>query len=220
LATVAKGILMIWMAGVLWGALRYAPPARGLGETARVIFFHVPVAWISVLAFCTSLYHSVMVLRTGREENDIGAEASARLGLWFCVLATISGALFAKSAWNMYWNWDPRETSIVVLLMIYMAYFGLRSALPDPDRRKRLAAVYAILAFFIMLFLVFVVPRMYMSLHPDTVINWKMENKIADSTIRLVLFASVIGFTGIYAWMYNLSVRIERLVRRKEGADV
>ncbi len=207
------------MTGVLWGAFFYAPPARGLGDSARVIFFHVPAAWIAVLAFCMSLWHSIIVLRSGNRMSDIKAEVAARMGLVFCVFATVTGAIFAKSAWNSYWNWDPRETSIVVLLLVYMAYFGLRSAIDDPDKRARLAAVYAILAFCVMPFLVFVLPRITISLHPDPLINSEGQQNI-DQKMRIVLFAAIAGFTGLYAWMYNLTVRIERLVRKKEGEDV
>ena len=220
MALAGKIILMIWMVMVLWGALRFAPPANILGETARVIYFHVPVAWVSVLAFCVSLYHSVQVLRNRNPMNDIGAEVSARMGLWFCVLATVTGAIFAKAAWGMYWNWDPRETSIVVLLLIYMAYFGLRSSMTDPDRRMRVSAVYAILAFCVMPFLVFVAPRIYFSLHPDTVINFEGESKLLDAQMKMVLKAATLGFTGIYIWIYNLAVRTERLAREREGYDV
>ncbi|HOX28203.1 MAG TPA: cytochrome c biogenesis protein [bacterium] len=207
------------MSGVLCGAIWFTPPAKVLGETARVIYFHVPVAWISALAFSMSLWQSVQYLRTNNPEHDIRAEVSARLGLWFCVLATITGAVFAKAAWNMYWNWDPREVSITILLLVYMAYFGLRSAVSDPETRMRLAAVYDILASFAMPFLFFVVPRIYSSLHPDTVINSRGSNKILDHRMLLVFFAALIGFTLTYFWIYVLSIRVERLVRAREESD-
>ncbi|HOC91420.1 MAG TPA: cytochrome c biogenesis protein [bacterium] len=209
-----------FMAWTLYGALVVTPPAHVLGETARIIYFHVPVAWVAVLAFTMSLWNSVVVLRRHSYEADMKAEVSARMGLWFCVLATISGAFFAKSAWNMYWNWDPRQVSITVLLLVYMAYFGLRSATPDFDRRIRLAAVYAILAFAVMPFLVFVIPRVYMSLHPDTIINADGQGKLLDDKMRLVFWCAAAGYTFLYLKLYNLSVRVERIARRKEGWDV
>lgn len=219
MTNVLKGIILLWMPAVLWAAFYYAPPAKGLGETARVIFFHVPAAWIAVFAFCMSLWHSVAVLRGGGQTSDVKADVAARLGLVFSVLATVTGAIFAKSAWNSYWNWDPRETSIVVLVLVYMAYFGLRSAIDDPDRRSRLSAVYAILAFCVMPFLVFVLPRITVSLHPDPLINSTGQQNIEEK-MRLVLFASIAGFTGLFAWIYDITVRIERMARKKEGADV
>lgn len=210
------------MAAVFAGALWFAPPAEILGETGRIIYFHVPVAWVSVLAFCMSLWFSVKVLRARNSaaDSDAKAEITARIGLWFCVLATVTGAIFAKAAWNMYWNWDPREISSAILLMVYMAYFGLRASIPDPGRRMRLAAVYAILAFIVMPFLVFVVPRAYMSLHPDTLINTDGVNKLGDPRMKLVFFSSLAGFTFVYFQLYNLSLRVERLVRGKEGWNV
>lgn len=217
---VAGVIMFLYMAAVIYGAFVYAPAAEGLGETSRIFFFHVPIAWTAMLAFLTSLVNSVLVLKNHKIDNDIKAEAAARIGLWYTVLATITGAMWAKAAWNMYWNWDPREISIVVLLMIYMAYFGLRSAITDHDKRMRLSAVYAILAAVMSVFLVFVVPRVYMSLHPDTIINKHASSQIGDKRILQVFLASLAGFTALYFWLYSLAVRVERLVKKKEGFDV
>ncbi|HOO55977.1 MAG TPA: cytochrome c biogenesis protein CcsA [bacterium] len=220
LAYIGLLISFLWMAGVLAGAFYFSPSAEILGETSRIIYFHVPVAWICVLAFCMSFWFSISYLRTRRAELDVNAEVTARLGLWFCILATITGAVFAKSAWGMYWNWDPREVSITVILLVYMAYFGLRSSVPDPERRMKLSAVYSIMAFVLMPFLIFVVPWIYSSLHPDTIINVQGENKLLDGRMRMVFFFSLAGFTFVYLWMYRISARIEKLVRRKEGWNV
>ena len=86
----------------------------------------------------------------------------------FCLLATISGAVFAQVVWGVFWNWDPRQTSILVLLLIYAAYFALRSAIDDHERRRRFAAVYNLFAAVTMPFLLFVAPRVAGStLHPN-----------------------------------------------------
>jgi heme exporter protein C len=86
----------------------------------------------------------------------------------FSILATVSGSIFAKLVWGSFWNWDPRETSILILLLIYGAYFALRSAIDDSERRQQLAAVYALFAFVTAPLLTFVVPRLYEnSLHPN-----------------------------------------------------
>src|SRR5262249_21020265 len=86
----------------------------------------------------------------------------------FCILATTTGAIFAQIVWGVFWNWDPRETSILVLLLIYAAYFALRSAIDDVDRKRRLAAVYNLFAAVTMPFLLFVAPRVAEStLHPN-----------------------------------------------------
>ena len=126
----------------------------------RILVFHVPMSWVATLAFLVSTYHSIRVLRNGGPEHDRRAAASAELGLTFGILATITGAVWAKFEWGSYWNWDPRETSILILLLIYGAYFALRSAVGSEESRARLSAVYAILAFLTVPFLVFIVPRM------------------------------------------------------------
>ena len=84
----------------------------------------------------------------------------------------------------MYWNWDPRQTSIFILLIIYGAYFLLRSAVEDEERRARMASVYSILAFISVPFLVFIIPRIYMSLHPDPLIN--VEGQLASLMYLLI----------------------------------
>jgi heme exporter protein C len=100
--------------------------------------------------------------------DDVGAVAAAEAGFMFCVLATVTGAIFAQIVWGTFWNWDPRETSILVLLLIYAAYFALRSALDDEQRRRRLAAAYNLFAAVTMPFLLFVAPRVAdSSLHPN-----------------------------------------------------
>jgi heme exporter protein C len=116
--------------------------------------------------------------------------------------------------WNAYWNWDPRQTSITILLLIYAAYLALRAAIDDPERRASLSAVYAILAFVTVPFLVFVVPRIYWSLHPDTIINTRGENEF-DARYTQVLMASLAGFTGLYVWLYTIGCRIEAIRQRR-----
>src|SRR5205823_6457108 len=81
------------------------------------------------------------------------------------------GAIFSKGMWGAYWNWDPRQTSIFFLLLVYAAYLTLRGAVDDPARRARLAAVYGLFAAAVTPLLVFVVPRIFFSLHPDPIVN-------------------------------------------------
>ena len=136
---VAKWFLGLGMAAICWGAFLYARPAQSfVGESSRIVFFHVPQAWVSTLAFFVAAWYSWRYLKTRRIEDDEAASAAARLGFLFCVLATVTGSIFARVMWNSYWNWDPRETSIVLLLLVYGAYLGLRGALEDPERRATL----------------------------------------------------------------------------------
>ncbi len=191
------------------------PLIPGLEEKARIIFFHVPAAWLSVMAFFTSMVYGILYLRRRDMLDDIKSSAAAGLGLLFCILATITGAVWAKFNWGSFWNWDPRETSIFVLLLIYGAYFSLRAAVEVEEKRAVLSSVYSIIAAVTVPFFVFVMPRIMTGLHPGAkgdpdgagpVIEFKMS-----PNMRVIFFASLFGFTLLYIWMFTLRVRAARL---------
>jgi heme exporter protein C len=164
----AKILLGFWMAGVVVAMFLIVPQYVGLGEAGRIIIMHVPTAWVTSVAFAVSAVYSALYLWRRRPEHDAGAVAAAEVGFLFCILATVTGSIFAQVVWGVFWNWDPRETSIVVLLLIYAAYFALRSAIDDADRRRRLSAAYNLCAAVTMPFLLFVAPRVAEStLHPN-----------------------------------------------------
>ncbi|MCG6964854.1 MAG: cytochrome c biogenesis protein CcsA [Acidobacteria bacterium] len=216
LGTVLRWGLFAWMSLVIWAAFFYAPAAAGFqGQSSRIVFFHVPTAWVATLAFLVSCIASIRYLRSRDPKEDIRASAASALGLTFAILATVTGSIFARIMWGSYWNWDPRETSITFLLLIYAAYFALRAAIADPERRATMSAVYAILAFVTVPFLVFVVPRIYWSLHPDTIINTQGRIKM-DSRMFQVLMGSLFGFTGLFSWLYSLECRVEGIRRRRQ----
>lgn len=186
------------------------PVIPGLEEKARIMFFHVPTAWLSVLAFISSMIYAIRYLRKKDLDDDLKSASAAGLGFVFCVLATVTGAIWAKFSWGTYWNWDPRQTSIFVLLLIYGAYFALRSAVDVEEKRATLAAAYAIIAAVTMPFFMFVMPRILASLHPEPLLN--TQGKVhMNSTMLTVFLASLAGFTGLYFWMWQLHVRIRRL---------
>lgn len=205
-------LLGLWMAAVIIASFLYVPPAVGLGDLGRIIVYHVPAAWVAVLAYLMAMVNSIAYLREGDIRFDRQAQVNAELGTVFCLLATVTGAIWANASWGMYWNWDPRQTSIAVLLLVYAAYFALRSAVSDTDRRARLSAVYAILAFLTVPFLVFVAPRVYASLHPDFIGRRWMQ---VDARLLQVFLASLAGFTGLYAWIYRIQVRLDTLLHHQ-----
>lgn len=206
-----KIALLIWMCAVIASAFLLPPPQSGLGEVSRIFFFHVPVAWVAVLAFFLSFIFSILHLKSRNLDHDAKASCASRLGLLFVILATISGSIFAKSTWGSFWNWDPRETSIFILLLIYGAYFALRSAVDSQERRAALSSVYAVMAFIAVPFLVFVVPRIYQSLHPtDSVIDVKFQLQMSPP-ILITFLASLLGFTFLFLWMFKLERRIDMI---------
>jgi heme exporter protein C len=166
--TTLKALLTLWMLGVVVAMFLLVPEYEGLGNTGRIVMMHVPTAWLSTLAFAVAAWYSLRYLRRRRADHDDRALAATEIGFLFTILATVTGSMFAKVVWGTWWNWEPRETSILILLLIYGAYFALRSAIEDVERRRQLAAVYALFAFVTAPLLTYVVPRLYDStLHPN-----------------------------------------------------
>ncbi|HFE64134.1 MAG TPA: hypothetical protein ENK14_06935, partial [Caldithrix sp.] len=144
----------------------------------------------------------------------INSVSSAQLGFIFSIVATVTGSIWAKMEWHSFWNWDPRETSILILLLIYAAYFSLRSAIENEEQRARLSAVYSIIAFVTVPFLVFVVPRVIDTLHPQNPVFETEADKKMTPSIRLVFFTSIVAFSMIYAWILNLKISLEKISRQ------
>ena len=182
----------------------------GLEQNAKIIFFHVPTAWLTVIAFLMSTVFCIQYLRKKNLDDDAKSYAAAQLGMIFCILATVTGAVWAKFAWGSFGSWDPRQTSIFALLLIYGAWFALRSAIESEDKRATLSAVYSIIAFLTVPFFIFIMPRIMTGLHPgsadDTnagpIVDFKM-----NFSMQLIFFLSMIGFTILYFWMWNLGYK-------------
>lgn len=186
------------------------PLIMGLEQNAKIIFFHVPTAWLTVIAFLMSTIFSIQYLRNKNLDYDAKSYAAAQLGMVFCILATVTGSVWSKFAWGSFWSWDPRQTSIFALLLIYGAWFALRSAIESEDKKATLSAVYAIIAFITVPFFIFIMPRIMTGLHPgsadDTnagpIVDFKM-----NSSMQLIFFLSMIGFTMLYFWMWKLGYK-------------
>jgi len=208
-------LLFLWIAAAMSVGLGMAPLVPVLEETTRVVYFHIPSAWVTVVALGWSMLHSILYLWKRDLRHDDHAAAAAELGLLFCIGATVTGALWAKAMWGAYWNWDPRETSIFFILLLYSAYLALRGSIEGDEKRARLSAIYSVVAFVAVPFLVFVVPRMYETLHPDPIIN-KTGKIQMDALIKWCFFAMLIGFTGLFFWLQDLRVRVARLERTRQ----
>ena len=208
--------LFLYMSIVTVAAFLYAPMAKKLYEQTRIIYWHIPVAWVTVVAFLVCGWQSVRYLMTRDLADDARAASAATLGVLFCALATVTGAIFSKGMWGAYWNWDPRQTSIFFLLLIYAAYLTLRSATPEPARRARLSAVYGLFAAAITPLLIFVVPRLFFTLHPDPIVNTSGKLEMHPRMFQ-VFMASLVGFTVLFFWVYSLDVRVRLAAMRAEG---
>jgi heme exporter protein C len=217
--TLLAWLLWLWIALVIWAAFFYAPGAAAgfqVPTSYRILFFHVPMAWASFAGFIGAAVWSILYLRKRNPRHDLAAAAAIQVGLLFGVLATVTGAVWARIEWGMYWNWDPRQTSLLVSLLFYGAYLALRGAIDDPEKRARLSAAYAILGLVVTPFLYWIVPRITFSLHPEPVVNAEGKS-LMSSDIKLVLYASGVGFTALFFWMHNLQTRILALAERKSA---
>jgi heme exporter protein C len=222
MARTGKLLSAVLMTAAILLAFTYAPTATRPNFATqsaepwpefRIFFFHVPAAWVAVLAFGVAMVAGILHLRSGDVKKDDVALASSELGFLFCFTALVSGMIWARKEWGAFWNWDPRQNSVLILLLIYGAYFTLRSAVSDPGKRRRYAAVYSIFAFVTVPILVFVLPRIMETLHPSPIIQTDEQSGVMDSRMRHVFFLFLIAFTGCYLWMLSLRVRVERLNR-------
>lgn len=200
------------------------PHIPALGEKARIIFFHVPAAWTGFFAYIVTMLYSILYLRRKKDEYDIIALSSASIGTLFTALAYASGAVWAKFNWGHFFNWDSRELSVLLLLAIYAAYFVLRSNVKG-NMRKRVSATYAVVAAVAAVFLIFIVPRITISLHPGSRDDVNIgpilspEQDALDLTKAMVFSIMLAGFTLFFTWMLNVVARYNRYRYHQLGSE-
>ena len=215
-ALTALSALGILIAAYL--ALVGAPNAVGLTKdetfAQRIIYFHVPCAWLSMLAFGVTMIASIGYLASSRRRWDSLAVSSAELGLVFTLAATASGSVWAKPAWNVWWTWDPRLTTYTIVFLLFVAYFMLRSAMEDPARRARFSAVYGIFAF-LSVPITFMSIRWWRTIHP--VLIDPNEGFGLGPGMKTAFFISLGVFTLLYAVLLIHRYRLEQL---REKVDV
>lgn len=200
----------------------YAPVERTMGNVQRLFYFHVGSAWVGALAFFVALLCGVMYLRKPEKKWDTRALAAVEIGIVFLSMAIVSGSVWGKPAWNTWWLWSPRLTMVTIAWLTYAAYFMLRGAIDDEEKRGRFAAVYVIVSF-VTVILTYVSIRILRDIHP-VVFGGTLETAQGASeglqefsgvdSLRMVvtLNASVIAFTLIFAaWMAN-RIRLQRLM--------
>ena len=211
--------LLILFSWVIVGTWLFEPPMSGTSniEIYRIFYFHVPLAIVTFIAYGFAMYQGLLYLKKKELIYDQKSATAALLGTIFCVLAVISGSVFARFAWGSFWNWDPRETSIVVLLLIYLAYFSLRAAVPDLSRKANLSAVYSVLGFLSAVFTIFIWPRITPGLHPGAPGDSTSGAFIQMSgTTWMVFGPSLLAFLILFGWMYTLSLRVYRLGNKED----
>jgi heme exporter protein C len=187
-----------------------------LEETIRNLFYHVPMWFAMMLLLLISVVYSILYLaKPEMEHYDVQATSFASVGVLFGVVGIATGALWAKHTWGAYWSFDVKQNTSAVALLIYLAYFVLRSSFDDMDKRARVAAIYNIFAFATLIPLLYIVPRMVDSLHPGMGGNPAFSKLDLDDTMRMVFYPAVFGWMLLGIWMANLGGRVERLMRIK-----
>jgi heme exporter protein C len=210
------------LVGLILMIFFFSPVERTMGNVYRILYFHVGVAWVGGVTLLVALIAGILYLRGRNPRWDTISMASVEIGLAFVTMTIVSGSVWARPAWNTWWIWDVRLTSITVLWLVYAAYFMLRGAVEDDEKRRRFAAVYAIAAFVTVL-MTYLSIRFLRSIHPVVIggvtesaqgltegesefaagVAWKMGVTMTVSTI---------SFTLVYvSWLLN-RIRLQHMV--------
>ena len=210
--TLLNAITALAVLVALYLALIRAPAPANVDTEAqryaqRIIYFHIPHAWVGFLAFLVTLVGSVLYLWRGERRWDILASSSVEVGVAFMTAVIITGSIWAKPAWNTWWTWDPRLTTSTITWLIYLSYLMLRSALDDPARRARFAAVYGVVGF-ISVPITFFAIRWWRTIHP---VLFDASNMGLSPNMRFPFFFSLATFTLLYFVILIQRVRVELL---------
>jgi heme exporter protein C len=170
----------------------FAPVERTMGEVQRIFYVHVAVAWSGLAALIVSAMMGAIYLFRRDLAWDHWSQAAAELGWLGCALALITGSLWARAAWGIWWTWDPRLTTTFILWLIYTGYFLVRNSFEDAHRQARMGAVLTILGM-LDLPLVFMATRWFRGIHP---VSPGME-----PAMRAVLIISLVGFTAVFGML-------------------
>jgi len=188
-------------------------------ESIRNTYYHVPMWFALMFLFIASVVYSVRYLRNPTRENDRKAVAYTEMGVLFGILGLVTGMVWANYAWGKPWSNDIKQLMTAVALLIYLAYFILRSSFDEPEKGARLGAVYNIFAFATLIPLLYIVPRMFASLHPGATGNPAFGSNDLDNTMRMVFYPSIIGWTLLGFWIGELRYRYLALVDKWADLD-
>jgi len=219
--------VLLLLYAVVYGMLAQLPELPTLGQSSRNIFYHVPLWFVTLTMAGISLAYSLKYLRltdpdAPRSGNPLLADARAReaaqLSALFISLGLATGIIWQRVTWGAdmhsgeltaWWAWDPVQVCALIALLIYLAYFLLRSSFAEPEQRARIAAVYNIFAFATLIPLFFIIPKMLPGLHPTAEKGSFIFNKSDISNeFRLILYPGMLGFVLLGIWIFELRSRL------------
>jgi len=214
-------MLLITMLTALAMIFLYAPIESEMGIVQKIFYVHVPLAWNAFLGFGMVFYYSFRYLATRNPRYDRRALSAAEVGVLFTTLVLITGPIWAKPVWGIWWTWDARLTLTLVLWLIYIGYLMLRRYIESPERRAVLAAVVGVTGF-IDVPLVYFAIRWWRTQHPQPVIAGG-EGSGLDPGMAATLWVCVAAFTFLFLALYGRRLDIEvaraRLETAREAAE-
>src|SRR5579862_8140538 len=169
LALISIPLTLFLLALSSYLALAVAPTESTMGDVQRIFYYHVPSGWVAGLCFTINFVASIWYLWKRSPASDALAAASAEVGVIFGAVLLITGPLWARPVWGIWWTWDARLTTTLILWLIYVSYLVLRGLLEDPQKRASLSAVFGIFAF-LDVPLVYVSNRLWRTQHPQPVL--------------------------------------------------
>jgi heme exporter protein C len=207
----AASVLLVIAAA--YASFFVAPEERTMGVVQRIFYFHVSCAWAALTAFLVCFASNLLYVWRRREKYDWLSVSCAEVGVAFTTVVLISGPIWAKPAWGIYWTWDARLTSTFVLWLLYISYLLLRTLVEEPDRRALLSALFGIFAF-IDVPIVFGAIRWWRTQHPAPVIMGGPDSGLAPG-MRGTFFFAVLAM-HVFMWF----LIAERYSLEKMRSDV
>jgi len=206
------GVTILAFAGGLYMSLVTAPPDYQQGETVRIMFVHVPAAWMALMVYTSMAAASIMAAIFRHPLADMAAKAAAPIGAMFCLLALITGSLWGKPMWGAWWVWDARLTSVFVLLLLYLGYMAVWQAIEDPHRAALIARIVAIAGFINVPIVKFSVDW-WNSLHQGASV-FRMGGPTIDARMLWPLLIMALAYTLLFVGLLLIAMRSE-IAQRK-----
>lgn len=207
------GAIALALLGVgLYWSLFVAPADYQQGDAARIMFVHVPAAWMSMFVYGVIALSSLLGLVFRHPLADVSARAAAPYGAAFTALALITGSLWGKPMWGTYWVWDARLTSELILFFIYLGYIGLWNAIEDPSRAAKVCAVLALVGAVNIPIIKFSV-EWWSTLHQGESI-FRASGPTMGSEFLWPLFVMALAYTMLFLWLWLIRIRSEVLAQR------
>ncbi len=208
------GVTVVLMAIGLYMSFFVAPPDYQQGETVRIMFIHVPSAWLAMFCYMIIAFSSVGSLIWRHPLADVSAKAAAPIGAAFTLLALITGSLWGKPMWGTYWVWDARLTSVLVLFFLYLGLIALWQSIEDPSRAGRAAAILAVVGVVNIPIIKFSVDWWNTLHQPASVM--RLGGPTIDPSILDPLLVMALAFSCLFVWLHLKAMRAEILKRRVE----